>query len=120
MIEAENMLVATAVALDHCMESLEKRDYDLKFSGKFKKCYYYLAEQFSLRYVRVKDTPTLIDLLDEIAADKFYNTWLVFLGIVKNFVKDGRNFHGIEDLINNSGISRKTWIKFLDYYFSKR
>ena len=120
MIEAEDMLVTTAVAIDHCVESLEKRDYDLNFSGKFKKCYYYLAEQFSLRYARVKDTPTLIDLIDEIATDKFYNTWLAFLGIVKGFVKDGRNFHGIEDLINNSGISRKTWIKFLDYYFSKR
>lgn len=120
MMKAEDMLVITEVAVDHCVEALEKRDYDLNFSGKFKKCYYYLAEQFSLRYVKVTDTPTLIDLIDEIATDKFYNTWLVFLGIVKCFVKDGRNFHGIEDIVNNSRISRKTWVKFLDYYFSER
>lgn len=117
MTKAEMVEAISEVAQETCMESLKEKDYDLKLTGKFKNCYDYLTEQFILNYTRGK---SLFSILDDIDSGKFSNTWLAFLGMVKGFVKDGRNFHDIEDILNNSGISRKTWIKFLDYYFSKR
>ena len=103
-----------------CMENLKEKDCDLKLTGKCKKCYDYSAEQFILNYINGK---SIFDVTDGIRSGKFYNTWKGLLCGVKYIVEDGGKFHGslgrgIEGIVNNSGISRKTWIKFLDYYFS--
>lgn len=105
------------VARKTCMEILKEKDRALKLTDEGKKCYDYLAEQFILNYIRGK---SLFDLIDDTMSDRFYNTWLGLLGMVKGIVKDGGKNRGIENIINNSGISRKTWIKFLDYYFQSR
>ena len=105
-----------------CMETLKERDGDLKLTGKCKKCYDYSAEQFILNYINGK---SMLTIADDIRSGKFYNTWKGFLCGAKYIVEDGGKFHGslgrgIEDIVNNSGISRKTWIKFLDCYFPER
>ena len=105
-----------------CMETLKERDCDLKLTGKCKKCYDYVAEQFSLNYI---DGKSMATITDDIRSGKFYNTWKGFLCGAKYIVEDGGKFHGslgrsIEGIVNNSGISRKVWIKFLDCYFSER
>lgn len=108
------------VAQETCMKTLKEGDRDLKLTGKCKKCYDYSAEQFILLYIRGKN---FFSILDDIRSGKFYNTWKGFLCGANYIVEDGGKFHGsfgrgIEDIVNNSGISRKTWVKFLDYYFS--
>ena len=94
-----------------CMDNLKERDRDLKLTGKCKKCYDYLAEQFIRNYI---DGKSMFDVMDDTMSDRFYNTWLVFLGIVRRIVKEGRKFHGIENIISASGIPRKTWVIFID------
>ena len=103
-----------------CMENLKERDCDLKLTGKCKKCYDYSAEQFILNYI---DGKSMLTIADDIRSGKFCNTWKGFLCGAKYVVEDGGKFHGsvgrgIEDIVNNSGISRKIWIKFLDCYFA--
>ena len=110
------------VTQETCMETLKEGDCDLNLTGKCKKCYDYLAEQFIRNYI---DGKNMFTVMDDIKSGKFYNTWKGFLCGVNYVVEDGGKFHGsigrgIEDIINNSGISRKTWIKFLDYYFLGR
>lgn len=105
-----------------CMKTLKERDCDLKLTGKCKKCYDYIAEQFILNYINGK---SMFDVMDDTMSGKFYNTWKGFLCGVNYIVEDGGKFHGslgrgIEDIVNNSGIPRKTWMKFLDCYFSGR
>ena len=112
--------VFAEVALELCMETLKEKDRDLNFTGKCKKCYDYLAEQFIRSYINGK---SMFDVMDDTMSGKFYNTWKGFLCGVNYIVEDGGKFHGslgrgIEDIVNNSGISRKTWIKFLDCYFA--
>ena len=107
-------------AQDFCIETLKEGDCDLNLTGKCKKCYDYLAEQFTYNYMKGKSLTTI---LEDTGRGKFYNNWKGFLCGVKYIVEDGGKFHGslgrgIEGIVNNSGISRKTWIKFLDYYFS--
>ena len=102
-----------------CMKTLKEGDCDLKLTGKCKKCYDYIAEQFILNYINDK---SMFDVMDDVMSGKFYNTWKGFLCGVNYIVEGGGKFHGslgrgIEDIVNNSGISRKVWIKFLDYYF---
>ena len=108
------------VMYELCMETLKERDCDLKLTGKCKKCYDYVAEQFSLNYI---DGKSMATITDDIRSGKFYNTWKGFLCGAKYIVEDGGKFHGslgrsIEGIVNNSGISRKTWLKFLDCYFA--
>lgn len=107
-------------AYELCMETLKEVGCDLKLTGKCKKCYDYLAEQFILDYINGKN---MFDVMDDTMSGKFYNTWKSFLCAVYYIVEAGGKFHGsfgrnIEDIVNNSGISRKTYVKFLDYYFS--
>ena len=94
-----------------CAETLKEKDRHLNLTGKCKKCYDYIAEQFILNYINGK---SMFDVIDGISSGKFYNTWKVFLGIVRLIVKDGKKFHGIENIISASGIPRKTWVIFID------
>ena len=105
-----------------CMKTLKEGDCDLKLTGKCKKCYDYSAEQLILNYINGK---SMFDVMDDAMSGKFYNTWKGFLCGAKYVVEYDGKLHGsltrgIEGIVNNSGISRKTWIKFLDYYFSER
>ena len=103
-----------------CMKNLKERDCDLKLTGKCKKCYDYAAEQFILYYISGKNIMTI---MDDIRSCKFYNNWKGFLCEVYYIVEGGKEFYSgvgldIEDIVNNSGISRKIWVKFLGYYFA--
>ena len=105
-----------------CMETLKEGDGDLKLTGKCKKCYDYAAEQFILNYISGKN---MLTITDGIRSGKFYNTWKGFLCGVNYIVEDGGKFRCsfggcIEEIGNMSGISRETWIEFVDYYFSER
>ena len=122
MTNKEMVEVFADVALELCMENLKEKDCALKLTGKCKKCYDYVAEQFILNYINGK---SMFDVMDDAMSGKFYNTWKGFLCGVKYVVEYGGKFHGslgrgIEGIVNNSSISRKVWIKFLDYYFSER
>ena len=122
MTNKEMVEVFADVALELCMENLKEKDCALKLSGKCKKCYDYIAEQFILNYINGK---SMFDVMDDAMSGKFYDTWKGFLCGVKYVVEYNGKFHGslgrgIEGIVNNSGISRKVWIKFLDYYFSER
>ena len=122
MTNKEMVDVFDDVALELCMKTLKEKDCDLKLTGKCKKCYDYIAEQFILNYINGK---SMFDVMDDVMSGKFYDTWKGFLCGVKYVVEDGGKFHGslgrgIEDIVNNSSISRKVWIKFLGYYFSER
>ena len=98
-----------------CMENLKEKDCDLKLTGKCKKCYDYSADQFILNYISGESISTIAD---GIRSGEFYDIWESFLCAVKYTVDHGSFYRGIEDIVNNSGISRKTWIKFVHYYFS--
>ena len=122
MTNKEMVEVFADVALELCMENLKEKDCALKLTGKCKKCYDYIAEQFILNYINGK---SMFDVMDDAMSGKFYDTWKGFLCGVKYVVEYNGKFHGslgrgIEGIVNNSGISRKVWIKFLDYYFSER
>lgn len=66
----------------------------------------------------------MLNMLDTYGTDwkqgnvgNFYDTWLAFLGTVDAIVThEGikTRFEGIENIINNSGISRKTLAMFTD------
>ena len=114
--------VFAEAALELCMDNLKEKDHDLNLTGKCKKCYDYIAEQFILNYINGK---SMFDVMDDTMSGRFYNTWKGFLYGVKYVVEYDGKFHGsigrgIEDIVNNSGISRKVWVKFLDCYFLKR
>ena len=122
MTNKEMVEVFADVALELCRENLKEKDCALKLTGKCKKCYDYIAEQFILNYINGK---SMFDVMDDAMSGKFYDTWKGFLCGVKYVVEYNGKFHGslgrgIEGIVNNSGISRKNWIKFLDYYFSER
>ena len=122
MTNKEMVEVFADVALELCMENLKEKDCALKLTGKCKKCYDYIAEQFILNYINGK---SMFDVMDDAMSGKFYDTWKGFLCGVKYVVEYNGKFHGslgrgIEGIVNNSGISRKVWIKFLDCYFSER
>ena len=122
MTNKEMVEVFADVALELCMKTLKEGDCDLKLTGKCKKCYDYIAEQFILGYISGK---SMLTITDDVMSGKFYNTWKSFLYGVKYVVEYDGKLHGslgrgIEDIVNNSSISRKVWIKFLDYYFSER
>ena len=122
MTNKEMVEVFADVALELCRENLKEKDCALKLTGKCKKCYDYIAEQFIPNYINGK---SMFDVMDDAMSGKFYDTWKGFLCGVKYVVEYNGKFHGslgrgIEGIVNNSSISRKVWIKFLDYYFSER
>ena len=61
------------VAQEVCMKSLKEKDRDLNLTGKYKKCYNYLAEQFIRNYI---DGKSMFDVMDDTMSDRFYNTIL--------------------------------------------
>lgn len=80
-----------------------------------KRCWQYLAKQYVLNTINIAvKNKTLQYYEPAIFSDKFYDTWILFLQAVENVVRYGQKNKGIENIVNNSGISRETLIKFLD------
>lgn len=84
--------------------------YNGRLSAKeSKRCWEYLADEF------VRNTLLSYLMFNVVlSGGKLFELWLSFLQDVNNVVKCGdRNGH-IEDIINSSGISEETWVRFLD------
>lgn len=80
-----------------------------------KRCWNYLAKQYVLNTLNIAIKNNTLQYYEiAITSDKFYNTWLAFLQAVENVVRYGQKNKGIENIVNNSGISRETWVMFLD------
>ena len=80
-----------------------------------KRCWSYLAKQYVLNTLNIGiKNKTLQYYEPAIFSDKFYDTWIAFLQAVENVVRYGQKNKGIENIINHSGISRETFVMFLD------
>ena len=80
-----------------------------------KRCWSYLAKQYVLNTLNIGiKNKTLQYYEPAIFSDKFYDTWLSFLQAVENVVRYGQKNKGIENIVNHSGISRETFVMFLD------
>ena len=80
-----------------------------------KRCWSYLAKQYVLNTLNIGiKNKTLQYYEPAIFSDKFYDTWIAFIQAVENVVRYGHKNKGIENIVNHSGISRETWIMFLD------
>ena len=80
-----------------------------------KRCWSYLAKQYVLNTLNIAvKNKTVCYYEPAILSDKFYDTWIFFLQAVENVVRYSQKNKGIENIVNNSGISRETLIKFLD------
>ena len=79
------------------------------------RCWKYLAKQYVLNTLNIAvKNKTLQYYEPAIFSNKFYDTWILFLQAVENVVRYGHKNKGIENIINHSGISRETWVMFLD------
>ena len=79
------------------------------------RCWKYLAKQYVLNTLNIAvKNKTLQYYEPAIFSNKFYDTWLLFLQTVEGVVRYGQKNKGIENIINHSGISRETWVMFLD------
>ena len=75
------------------------------------RCWRYLAEQFIMNVIKAATCDGKCLARDE---DSLFSLWLSFLQTVENIVRYGQKNKGIENIVNGSGISRETWIMFLD------
>ena len=80
-----------------------------------KRCWSYLAKQYVLNTLNIAvKNKTLQYYEPAIFSNKFYDTWILFLQAVEGVVRYGQKNKGIENIINHSGISRETFVMFLD------
>ena len=80
-----------------------------------KRCWSYLAKQYVLNTLNIAvKNKTLQYYEPAIFSNKFYDTWLSFLQTVEGVVRYGQKNKGIENIVNHSGISRETFVMFLD------
>ena len=80
-----------------------------------KRCWSYLAKQYVLNTLNIAvKNKTLQYYEPAIFSNKFYDTWLSFLQAVENVVRYGQKNKCIENIVNHSGISRETFVMFLD------
>ena len=75
------------------------------------RCWKYLAEQFIMNVIRAATYDGKCLARDE---DSLFSLWLSFLQTVEGVVRYGQKNKGIENIINHSGISRETFVMFLD------
>ena len=75
------------------------------------RCWKYLAEQFIMNVIKAATYDGNCLSRDE---DSLFSLWLSFLQTVECVVRYGQKNKGIENIVNHSGISRETWIMFLD------
>ena len=74
------------------------------------RCWKYLAEQFIMNVIRATYDGKCL-ARDE---DSLFSLWLSFLQTVEGVVRYGHKNKGIENIVNGSGISRETFVMFLD------
>ena len=74
------------------------------------RCWKYLAEQFIMNVIRAATYDRSL-ARDE---DSLFSLWLSFLQTVECVVRYGQKNKGIENIVNNSGISIETFVMFLD------
>ena len=80
-----------------------------------KRCWNYLAKQYVLNTLNIAvKNKTLQYYEPAIFSNKFYDTWILFLQAVEGVVRYGQKNKGIENIVNHSGISRETFVMFLD------
>lgn len=75
------------------------------------RCWKYLAEQFVMNVVKAATNDGKCLARDE---NSLFSLWLSFLQAVENVVRYGQKNKGIENIVNHSGISRETFVMFLD------
>ena len=75
------------------------------------RCWKYLAEQFIMNVLRAATYDGKCLARDE---DSLFNLWLSFLQTVEGVVRYGQKNKGIEAIVNGSGMSRETFVMFLD------
>ena len=75
------------------------------------RCWKYLAEQFIMNVIKAATCDGKCLARDE---DSLFSLWLSFLQTVECVVRYGHKNKGIENIVNNSGISRETFVMFLD------
>lgn len=80
-----------------------------------KRCWSYLAKQYVLNTLNIAIKNNTLQYYETaITSNKFYDTWLAFLQTVEGVVRYGQKNKGIENIVNGSGISRETFVMFLD------
>ena len=79
-------------------------------SKEFKKCWNFIASYYALAIAKNSE--------EEYTDDEIYLGFTLFLRTVKKVLTGIQEHKSIETIMNRSGISRKIWRKFLDYYFS--
>lgn len=79
-------------------------------SKKFRECWEFIAKYYALALAKNSE--------EEYTDDEIYLGFTLFLRTVKRVLNGIQEHKNIETIMNRSGISRKTWIKFLDCYFS--
>lgn len=80
-----------------------------------KRCWNYLAKQYVLNTLNIAIKNNTLQYYEPaILSNKFYDTWLLFLKAVEGVVGYGQKNKGIENIISHSGISRETFVMFLD------
>lgn len=80
-----------------------------------KRCWKYLAKQYVLNTLNIAIKNNTLQYYEPaITSNKFYDTWIAFLQAVENVVRYGQKNKGVENIVNRSGISRETFVMFLD------
>ncbi len=81
-----------------------------------KECWEYASEQYVRNVINLALEQGSFDLVKTIFNDgRFYEGFNNFLGWLEQSVRYGKKqSKGIENIIDNSGITRKTWVLFLD------
>lgn len=80
-------------------------------SKENERCWKYLAEQFIMNVIKAATYDGKCLAIDE---DSLFSLWLSFLQTVEGVVRYGQKNKGIENIVNHSGISRETFVMFLD------
>lgn len=112
--DAMDVLKAKDIKLNAMDENFEPFNHLLS-AEENKQCWEYLAKQFVANMIRMTAAQNSLDLYKKIVYDdRFYDTWLYFLQSVEGVVRYGHKTPGIENIINSSGISRETFVMFLD------
>ena len=75
------------------------------------RCWKYLAKQFIMNVLKATTYNGKCLAIDD---ESLFNLWLSFLKTVEGVVRYGYKNQGIENIINHSGISRETFVMFLD------
>ena len=77
-------------------------------SKEFRECFEFIAKYYALALAKNSEK--------EYTDDEIYLGFTLFLRMVKRVLYGIQEHKNIETIMNHSGILRKNWVKFLDYY----